>query len=80
MPIPTPGQKLIPISDWKRFLRVADWYERTHEQGSGVLPSDYGKALIVKTPSGGIDARDGDDDDTIHSATCIECRLATKPS
>lgn len=73
MPVPTPGQKEIPLDDWKRFLRVADWFERTIEQGKGVLRPTYGAALIVKTPSGGIDARDGS---TIFSATCIQCIAA----
>ena len=27
---PQVGQKTIPLKDWKRFLRVADWFERTH--------------------------------------------------
>lgn len=70
MPIPTPGQKTIPLVDWKRFLRIADWYERTIEQGKGVLPATYGQSLIVKTPEDGIDARSGT---TISSATCIKC-------
>ncbi len=68
--IPTPGQKNIPIDDWKRFLRMSDWFERTIEHGKGVLSPTYGQDLIVKTPADGIDARDGD---TIYSATCIKC-------
>lgn len=73
MPTPTPGQKTIPIKDWNRFLRVADWFEATVEHGKGVLRPTYGQALIVKTPEGGIDARDGE---TIFSATCIKCVAA----
>ena len=73
MPKPTPGQKTIPLNDWNRFLRVADWFERTIEHGKGVLRPTYGQALIVKTPEGGIKARIGD---TIYSATCIRCIAA----
>ena len=70
MPTPTPGQKTIPIGDWKRFLRMADWFERTIEQGAGVLSPAYGEAMIVKTPGGGIPAREDTD---ISSATCTRC-------
>lgn len=70
MAIPTPGQKDIPLADWKRFLRVADWFERTVEQGNGTRQPSYGQSLIVKTPEDGIDARS---DTTIFSATCIKC-------
>ena len=73
MPIPKSGQKNIPIKDWKRFLRVADWFERTVEQGNGTRQSSYGQSLIVKTPVDGIDARS---DTTISSATCIKCVAA----
>ena len=73
MAVPTLGQKTIPLVDWKRFLRVADWFERTIEQGKGVSRPTYGKALIVKTPEGGIPGRDGE---TIFSATCIKCVAA----
>ena len=41
MPIPQPGQKTIPIKDWTRFLRVADWFDRTHgHQQPSVRPRD----------------------------------------
>ena len=30
MSMPQPGQKTIPLKDWRRFLRVADWFDRTH--------------------------------------------------
>jgi hypothetical protein len=73
MPVPAIGQKVIPLVDWKRFLRVADWFERTIEHGKGVLRPTYGHDLIVKTPLGGIDARAGL---TIFSATCIKCVIA----
>ena len=73
MQIPKPGQKTIPLKDWRRFLRVADWFERTVEQGNGTRPPSYGQSLIVKTPEDGIDARDGT---TISSATCIKCVAA----
>ena len=73
MPIPKQGQKTIPLKDWRRFLRVADWFERTHEQGNGTRPPSYGQSLIVKTPEDGIDARS---DTTISSATCIKCVAA----
>lgn len=68
---PSPGQKTIPLKDWIRFLRVADWWDRTfgHKQ-SGVVPAVYGQSMIVKTPSGGIDARVGT---TLSSATCTRC-------
>ncbi len=73
MPIPKIGQKDIPLKDWRRFLRVADWFERTIEQGNSTLQPSYGQSLIVKTPVDGIDARDGT---TIFSATCIKCVAA----
>ena len=74
MTTPTPGQKTIPIKDWNRFLRVADWYERTVEHKTpGALRPTYGHTTIVKTPEGGIDARDGTD---LSSATCIRCVAA----
>ena len=73
MPIPKPGQKTIPLKDWRRFLRVADWFERTVEQGNGTRQPSYGQSLIVKTPEDGIDARSGT---TISSAPCIKCVAA----
>ena len=73
MSIPQPGQKKIPITDWRRFLRVADWYDRTIGHGQGALRPSYGEAMIVKTPEEGIDGRDGD---TLYSATCIKCVAA----
>ncbi len=74
MPTPQPGQKTIPIKDWNRFLRVADWFERTVEQPPpGALRPTYGSSMIVKTPAGGIDARVGT---TLSSATCIKCVAA----
>ena len=36
---PQVGQKTIPLKDWKRFLRVADWFDRTHgHRPPSVLP------------------------------------------
>ena len=70
MSIPKIGQKTIPLKDWRRFLRVADWFERTVEHGNSTRAPSYGNALIVKTPEDGIDARS---DTTIYSATCIKC-------
>ncbi len=71
MPTPQPGQKTIPIKDWQRFLRVADWWDRTigHKQPGALRPT-YGQSFLVKTPTDGIAARDGD---TIYSATCTKC-------
>ncbi len=74
MPTPTPGQRFILISDWKRFLRVADWWDRTFGQRPpGSLRPTYGQSMIVKTPPGGIDARVGT---TLSSATCTKCVAA----
>lgn len=74
MPTPQPGQKTIPIKDWLRFLRVADWWDRTFgHRPPGALPPAYGQSMIVKTPEDGIPARDGT---TLHSATCIRCVAA----
>ena len=75
MSTPTPGQKTIPLDDWKRFLRVADWFERTVEHGKGVLRTTYGQGqdVIVRTPEGGIDGRVGV---ICSSVTCIKCVLA----
>lgn len=71
MPNPTPGQKTIPIDDWKRFLKVADWWDRTfgHKRPGANRPT-YGHDMIVKTPAGGIAARVGT---TISSEACIKC-------
>ena len=77
MPIPKRGQKNIPLKDWRRFLRVADWFERTIEQGNGTRQPSYGQSLIVKTPVDGIAAAVRvDEDTTIFSATCIKCVAA----
>ncbi len=77
MPIPKSGQKTIPLKDWRRFLRVADWFERTVEQGNGTRQPSYGQSLIVKTPVDGIAAAVRvDEDTTIFSATCIKCVAA----
>jgi hypothetical protein len=72
--LPKPGQKTIPLSEWRRFVRVADWWDRTfgHRSPSAVSAS-YGRDLLVKTPSGGIPARSGT---TVYSATCTVCILA----
>ena len=71
MGIPQPGQKTIPLKDWQRFLRVADWWDRTFgHRVPGALPTVPGQSVLVKTPSGGIDARSGT---TIYSATCTKC-------
>lgn len=65
---PQTGQKTIPLKDWLRFLRVADWWDRTvGHVAPGALPPLFGDLMIVKTPTEGISARDGDD---IYSATC----------
>ena len=68
---PQLGQKTIPIKEWQRFARVADWWDRTfgHKQPGALRPS-YGHDMIVKTPGGGIAARSGT---TIYSATCTKC-------
>ena len=74
MTIPQPGQKTIPLADWKRFLKVADWWDRVYgHRPPGALRPAYGHDVIVKTPAAGIDARVGD---TISSATCTRCVLA----
>lgn len=56
-----------------RFLKVADWWDRTHGHLAGALAPEYGRDVLVKTPSGGIDGRSGT---TIYSATCTVCVLA----
>lgn len=41
MGIPSVGQKKIPLGDWKRFLKVADWWDRTYGlQLPSVLPKN----------------------------------------
>jgi hypothetical protein len=74
MKMPTKGQKTIPLDQWRRFVRVADWWDRTFGHKTPVSENThYGRDLIVKTPSAGIDARDGT---TVYSATCTVCILA----
>ena len=70
---PREGQRSSPLKDWRRFLRVADWFERTVEHGKGVLRPVYGNGVIVKTPAAGIAAREGTD---LYSATCTLCAIA----
>lgn len=36
--MPRAGQKTIPLADWARFLKVADWWDRTHGFKEGSLP------------------------------------------
>ena len=68
---PPIGQKKIPRDDWQRFLRVADWWDRTHgHKPPNVNSPTYGQDMIVKTPSGGIRARSST---TIYSALCTIC-------
>lgn len=71
--LPQVGQKWIPLRDWMRFLKVADWWDQTYGHKAGALGSEYGRDVLVKTPSGGIDGRSGT---TIYSATCTVCVLA----
>lgn len=74
MRIPAKGQKIIPLDQWRRFMRVADWWDRTFGHRSPTAgPVEHGRDLLVKTPAGGIDARDGT---TIYSATCTVCIMA----
>lgn len=48
MPTPQIGQKTIPLTDWNRFLRVADWWDRTHgHKPPSVLPPK--KASVTVT-------------------------------
>ena len=71
---PQPGQKTIPLADWNRFLRMADWFDRTHgHRPPGALRPVPGHDLIVKIPSGGISSRS---DTAVYSATCAVCVLA----
>ena len=65
--LPSPGQKQISISEWKRFVKVADWWDRTYGFLRGVLQAAVGTDIIVLTPEDGIPARDGD---TIYGAVC----------
>jgi hypothetical protein len=78
MSTPQPGQKFIPISEWQRFARVADWYERTIEhKAPGVRRPVYGDDLIVKTPSAGIDARVTTALSSAICTVCVEAETAT---
>jgi hypothetical protein len=71
MSVPQIGQKTIPLKDWHRFLRMADWWDRTFgHREPGALPAVPGQSVLVKTPEGGIAARDGT---TVYSATCTKC-------
>ena len=74
MRMPNKGQKIIPLDQWRRFTRVADWWDRTFGHKSPTSDAaGYGRDLFVKTPSGGIAARSGT---TVYSATCTVCILA----
>ena len=42
--LPSPGQKQISISEWKRFVKVADWWDRTYGFLRGVLQAAVGTA------------------------------------
>jgi len=69
--LPRAGQKAIPLAEWRRFVRVADWWDRTFgHKPPGAGAPEYGHDIIVKTPSGGIAARSST---TIYSATCTVC-------
>lgn len=65
--LPRIGQGKIPLSEWRRFIRVADWWDRTFGFTQGIVPQFPDGDLIVKTPTGGIPARSGT---TIYSAMC----------
>lgn len=65
--LPRVGQGTIPLSEWRRFVRVADWWDRTFGFTQGVIPEIPTGDLIVKTPADGIPARSGT---TIYSAMC----------
>jgi hypothetical protein len=71
--LPRAGQKTIPLAEWKRFVRVADWWDRTYGFTSGVIAVVFGFDILVKTPSGGIPARSGT---TIYGVECIVCAEA----
>lgn len=68
--LPRAGQAAIPISEWRRFVRVADWWDRTHGQLTGVTPEPATGHIIVKTPAGGIAARTAGPPALIASALC----------
>jgi len=72
--MPTKGQKTIPLKDWDRFLKIADWWDRTfgHREPTALRP-EYGRDILVLTPEDGIDARNGT---TIYSETCTVCVIA----
>jgi hypothetical protein len=69
--LPRSGQKTIPLADWKRFVRVADWWDRTygHKPPAAMSP-EYGDDLIVETPRDGIPAATAT---IIYSALCYVC-------
>jgi hypothetical protein len=68
---PKVGQRKIPLDEWKRFRRVADWHDRTEgHRPPAVSRHAYGPDLLVKLPSTGIPGRTAT---TIYSATCTVC-------
>ena len=65
---PRPGQKTIPLDQWRRFIRVADRFERLFgHQPPNVPAHHYGDDLVVLAPSGGIPARSGT---TVYGVSC----------
>ena len=65
--LPRIGQGWIPLGEWRRFVRVADWFDRTFGFTSGVNPDDDRGDIVVMTPTEGIPARAGR---TMYSALC----------
>lgn len=61
--LPNAGQKTIPLDEWKRFVRVADWWDREYGHQTGPAA----KATLIDLPSivtiknsSGSDQRRGD--------------------
>ena len=60
--LPRSGQGSISLSEWRRFVRVADWFDRTHGQLAGVVPAfetPPSDIVIVQNDTGD-DRRRGD--------------------
>lgn len=51
--IPNQGQKAISLADWRRFLRVADWWDRTHGHMASVTQPGAVQPLQIQNATGG---------------------------
>ena len=76
--LPRTGQKAIPLAEWRRFVRVADWWDRTFgHKPPAAGAAEYGTTALVTTPDEGIIARDGTTAYSDACDVCVEAETAT---